>query len=109
VRDAVLVNAASALVAYDALGAGGPGAGGLSAGGLGAGGLSAGGLGTGGLGTGEAAVGFGAGGTAAAEDLTKALIAAVERAANAIDSGAAAAALTRWVEVAQSVRPTPSA
>jgi anthranilate phosphoribosyltransferase len=99
VRDAVLVNAASALVAYDVLGAGGQGVGGLGAGGLG----------VGGLGAGEVAVGLGAGGAVAAEDLTKALIAAIERAGNAIDSGAAAAALTRWVEVAQSVRPTPIA
>jgi anthranilate phosphoribosyltransferase len=52
---------------------------------------------------------LGSGGAVVAEDLTKALIAAIERAANAIDSGATAAALTRWVEVAQSVRPTPSA
>ncbi|MDT5025007.1 MAG: hypothetical protein QOE61_1433, partial [Micromonosporaceae bacterium] len=61
------------------------------------------------LGEGEAAVRSGAGGAVAAEDLTKALIAAIERAGTAIDSGAAAAALTRWVEVAQSVRPTPIA
>jgi anthranilate phosphoribosyltransferase len=105
VRDAVLVNAASALVAYDGLGAGGV----LGAGGLDAGGPGTGGLAVGGLVTGEAAVGLGSGGAVAAEDLTKALIAAIERAANAIDSGATAAALTRWVEVAQSVRPTPSA
>ena len=61
VRDAVLVNAAAALVAYDGL---------------------------------------------AGNDLSKALVAGIERAAAAIDSGAAASALTRWVEVAQAARPT---
>jgi anthranilate phosphoribosyltransferase len=62
VRDAVLVNAAAALVAYDGVPAG-------------------------------------------AEELTKALAAGIERAALAVDTGAAAAALTRWVQVAQSLRP----
>ena len=59
VRDAVLVNAAAALVAHDGL--------------------------TDGL----------------AEDLRPALAAAIERAAEAIDSGAAAAVLDRWIAVAQ--------
>lgn len=70
VRDAVLVNAAAALVAYD--GAGTPGA-------------------------------------VSRDDVVKALAAGIERAASAIDSGAAAAALARWVEVAQSLRRTSEA
>lgn len=59
VRDAVVVNAAAALAAYDGLDG----------------------------------------------DLTKALRSAMERAAAAIDSGAAERTLTRWVEVAQAARP----
>ena len=55
-RDAVIVNAAAALVAYDGLPA-----------------------------------------PVTAEDLTKALAAGIERAANSIDSGAAKAKLTDWV------------
>jgi len=62
IRDAVLVNAAAALVAHDGLVDGLP------------------------------------------EDLVPALAAGVERAAAAIDSGAAAASLDRWVEFAQSLR-----
>jgi anthranilate phosphoribosyltransferase len=67
VRDAVLVNAAAALVAYDGMGV-----------------------------------------AVTAEDLIKALTAAIERAGAAIDSGAAAATLARWVDVARSLRPAPS-
>ncbi len=67
VRDAVLVNAAAALVAYDRLDVADDGI--------------------------------------TAEELTKALGTALERAAAAVDSGAAAAALTRWVEVGQALRP----
>ena len=62
IRDAVLVNAAAALVAHDGLVDGLP------------------------------------------EDLVPALAAGVVRAAAAIDSGAAAASLDRWVEFAQSLR-----
>jgi anthranilate phosphoribosyltransferase len=62
VRDAVLVNAAAALVAHDGLVGGLP------------------------------------------EDLVPALAAGVERASAAIDSGAAASSLDRWVELAQSLR-----
>jgi anthranilate phosphoribosyltransferase len=61
VRDAVLINAAAALAAYDGL---------------------------------------------RDEDLSKALCVGVERAAEAIDSGKAAATLRRWVEVSQAIRPT---
>lgn len=61
VRDAVLINAAAGLVAYDGL--------------------------------------------SHDADLGKSLIDGIARAAAAIDSGAAAAALTRWTEVAQSLRP----
>ena len=59
VRDAVLVNAAAALVAYDGIGA-------------------------------------------TDDELRDGLAAGMERAATAIDSGAAAASLARWVEVAKS-------
>jgi anthranilate phosphoribosyltransferase len=40
------------------------------------------------------------------DDLSKALFVGVERAAEAIDSGKAAATLRRWVEVSQAIRPT---
>jgi anthranilate phosphoribosyltransferase len=42
-------------------------------------------------------------------DLGKALAAGMERAAAAVDSGAAASALARWIEVATALRPTPAA
>ena len=61
VRDAVLLNAAAGLVAYE--------------------------------------------GMTAETDVPKALIDAMARAATAIDSGAAAAALARWTQVAQAMRP----
>jgi anthranilate phosphoribosyltransferase len=60
VRDAVLLNAAAALVAYDGAGT---------------------------------------------SDLTSALGEATERAAAAVDSGAAAQTLGEWISVAQSMRP----
>jgi anthranilate phosphoribosyltransferase len=63
VRDAVLVNAAAALVAHDGLDGGLP------------------------------------------EDLTPALAKGLERAAAAVDSGSAAAALDRWVELTRTMRP----
>jgi anthranilate phosphoribosyltransferase len=63
VRDAVLVNAAAALVAHDGLDGGLP------------------------------------------DDLTPSLAKGLERAAAAVDSGAAAAALDRWVELARTMRP----
>jgi anthranilate phosphoribosyltransferase len=69
VRDAVLVNAAAAIAAYEGFAA--PGA------------------------------------PVTAEDVNKALATGLERAAAAVDSGAAASALTRWVEVAQAAR-TPA-
>jgi anthranilate phosphoribosyltransferase len=42
-------------------------------------------------------------------DLGKALAAGMERAAAALDSGAAASALARWIEVATALRPAPAA
>jgi anthranilate phosphoribosyltransferase len=67
VRDAVLVNAAAALVAHDGLDGGLP------------------------------------------EDLLPALASGLERASAAVDSGAAAATLERWVTLAQTMRPAQTA
>jgi anthranilate phosphoribosyltransferase len=66
VRDAVLLNAAAALVAHDALITGLP------------------------------------------DDLGPALVSGIARAAEAIDSGAATATLTRWVALARSLAPDPT-
>jgi anthranilate phosphoribosyltransferase len=63
IRDAVLVNAAAGLVAFDGL--------------------------------------------TPDTDVSKALVDGIERAAVSLDSGAAAAALDRWIQVAQATRPTP--
>ena len=76
VRDAVLLNAAAALVAYDGTDGGGDGYGG----------------GTDGIGRGIGA------------DLTAALVAALPRVAAAVDDGVAERLLARWVEVSSALR-----
>jgi anthranilate phosphoribosyltransferase len=88
IRDAVLLNAAAALVALDAVRAPGPAPGGAAAGSAGSAGGSVGS---------DARVG-----------LVDRLRPALQRAAAAVDSGAAAAALERWVAATRAARPPGS-